>query len=36
MQHGRMGWALATVATHVLGSLALTFAGLATVAALRR
>ena len=36
LQHGRMGWAMATVATHVLGSLALTFAGLATVAALRR
>jgi len=36
MQHGRLGWAFATVATHVLGSLALTFAGLATVAALRR
>ncbi len=36
LQHGRLGWAMATVATHLLGSLALTFAGLATVAALRR
>ena len=30
MQAGRTGWAMATVATHVLGSLALTLAGLAT------
>lgn len=36
LQHGRLGWALATAATHVLGSLTLTFAGLATVAVLRR
>jgi CrcB protein len=36
MQQGRMAWALATVSAHVLGSLALTFAGLATVTLLRR
>lgn len=36
LQNGRPGWAMATVATHLMGSLLLTFAGLATVAALRR
>ncbi len=36
LQQGRLAWALATVSTHVLGSLALTFAGLATVTLLRR
>ena len=36
LQHGRTGWALATVAAHVLGSLAMTGAGLATVVLLRR
>ena len=35
LQQGRFGWALATVATHVLGSLAMTLAGLATPALLR-
>ena len=30
LHQGRLGWALATVSTHVLGSLAMTFAGLAT------
>ena len=30
MQQGRAGWAMATVATHVLGSLALTVAGFAS------
>lgn len=32
---GRLGWALATVAAHVLGSLALTLLGLATPALIR-
>jgi CrcB protein len=36
LQNGRLGWAMATVAVHVLGSLALTLAGLATPALLRR
>ena len=36
LQQGRTGWALATVATHVLGSLALTLAGVASAAWLRR
>ena len=36
LQQGRLGWALATIATHVLGSLALTLAGLATGALLLR
>lgn len=36
LQQGRMAWALATVSTHVLGSLAMTFAGLATATLLRR
>jgi CrcB protein len=35
LQQGRTGWAAATVATHVLGSLALTVAGLATPSLLR-
>ncbi len=35
LQQGRTGWAAATVAVHVLGSLALTLAGLATPALLR-
>jgi CrcB protein len=35
LQQGRTGWAAATVASHVLGSLALTLAGLATPALLR-
>jgi CrcB protein len=30
LQNGRPGWAAATVATHVMGSLAMTLAGLAT------
>jgi CrcB protein len=30
LQQGRLGWAAATVVVHVLGSLALTLAGLAT------
>ena len=36
LQAGRTGWAAATVATHVLGSLALTLAGLATPALFRQ
>jgi CrcB protein len=36
LQQGRLGWALATVGTHVLGSLAMTFAGLATAGLFRR
>ncbi len=36
LQQGRLAWALATVSSHVLGSLALTFAGLATATLLRR
>lgn len=36
LQNGRTGWALATVATHLLGSLVLTAAGFATVAVLLR
>jgi len=35
LQQGRLGWAGATVATHVLGSLVLTLAGMATVLALQ-
>lgn len=35
IQQGRAGWAMATVATHVLGSLALTVAGFATAEFLR-
>ncbi len=34
LQQGRLGWAAATVAVHVSGSLLLTLAGLATPAAL--
>ncbi len=30
MQQGRLGWAAATVGVHVVGSVALTFAGMAT------
>lgn len=36
LQQGRAGWALATVAGHVLGSLAATFARIASVALLHR
>ena len=36
LQQGRLAWALATVSTHVLGSLAMTFAGLATPMLFRR
>jgi CrcB protein len=36
LQQGRLEWALATVGTHVLGSLALTLAGLATPALFKR
>lgn len=36
LQQGRTGWALATVGGHVLGSLAMTLAGLATVALWQR
>jgi fluoride exporter len=36
LQQGRLGWAAATVTTHVLGSLAMTLAGLATIVAFRR
>ena len=36
LQAGRLGWALATVSAHVLGSLAMTFAGIGTVALLKR
>ena len=36
LQHGQLGWAAATVAAHVLGSLALTLLGLATPALLQR
>lgn len=35
LQQGRLGWALVTVLTHVLGSLAMTVAGLATPVLLR-
>ncbi|MBB1073711.1 fluoride efflux transporter CrcB [Rhodoferax sp. 4810] len=34
IQQGNLFWAFATVAAHVLGSLAMTFLGMATVAAL--
>jgi len=34
MQQGNLFWAFAGIATHVLGSLAMTFLGMATVAAL--
>jgi CrcB protein len=36
LQQGRTAWAAATVAGHVLGSVAMTLLGLATVAVLRR
>jgi fluoride exporter len=36
LQQGRLGWAALTVGTHVLGSLAMTLAGLATPMLLRR
>ena len=36
MQQGRLGWAAVTVGTHVLGSLAMTLAGLATPMLFRR
>lgn len=36
LQGGRLAWAAATVAAHVIGSVVLTFAGLATVTLLRR
>lgn len=36
LQQGRLGWAAATIAVHVAGSLVLTLAGLATVASLQR
>ena len=35
LQQGRLGWAAATISTHVLGSLGLTLLGLATPALLR-
>lgn len=31
LQSGRMAWALSTIAVHVIGSLAMTFAGIATM-----
>jgi CrcB protein len=31
LQSGRTGWALGTVAVHMVGSLAMTFAGIASV-----
>lgn len=36
LQQGRTGWALATAATHLLGSVAMTLLGLATPALLKR
>jgi CrcB protein len=36
LQQGRLGWAAATVAVHVVGSLLLTLAGLATPAVMQR
>jgi len=36
LQQGRLGWAAATVSTHVLGSLGLTLLGLATPTLFRR
>lgn len=35
LMEGRIGWALTTVAIHVLGSVALTFLGIGTVALIR-
>jgi fluoride exporter len=31
MQSGRMAWAMATIAAHLIGSLLMTFAGIATI-----
>jgi CrcB protein len=31
MQSGRMAWAMGTIAVHLIGSLLMTFAGIATV-----
>lgn len=36
LQQGRIGWAAATIGTHVMGSLGLTLLGLATPALFRR
>ncbi len=36
LQQGRLGWALGAVTAHVLGSLAMTLAGMASYEALRR
>jgi CrcB protein len=36
LQQGRLAWACAGIATHVVGSLAMTLLGLASVAALKR
>ena len=36
LQQGRIAWAMVTVSTHVLGSLAMTLAGIATPLLLRR
>jgi fluoride exporter len=36
LQQGRLGWAVATVSTHVLGSLGMTLLGIATPHLLRR
>jgi fluoride exporter len=36
LQQGRLAWAGAEIAAHVLGSLALTLTGMASVAALQR
>jgi len=35
LQHGRLGWALGTIAAHVAGSLVMTLAGIATYEAMR-
>ena len=35
LQRGQTGWALATAALHLVGSLALTFAGIATVSSIK-
>ena len=31
LQHGRLSWAVATIAVHVVGSVAMTFAGIGTL-----
>jgi CrcB protein len=36
LQQGRLGWAAAMISTHVLGSLAMTLAGIASLTLLRR